>query len=1069
MKLARLLAIGIACALAPATAVAGDATLVPYLRFDRVTGMTKGAVRAIVQDPTGFMWFGTDEGLSRYDGYEFINYTAGADPAKNLSAATVTSLAVTDTALYIGTSKGLDKLDLATSALTHQHANAKDPAALGSDDISSLSLGAKGSLWIGTSDAGVDRLDLATDKVEHFRADPKTPDTIPDDGVNVVRELKDGTVWIGTREAGLGILDPKTKKVKRYVHDANADTSLASDAIYAIYQDHDGTVWIGTGTSLDRFDPKTGTFAHYLQAAAPAGAATDAGAATTTANTITAIVDGRDGGLWLGVKGIGVARFDRKTFAIESYKHDGADPTSIGNPVQWVAFADRGGVLWFGGDAGGASKLDLLRRQFTYYRAVHALSFVEQGNLTWLGTQGSGIRSFDPKTGAVKAYLDTELKDTWTTKIVPAGDGTLWLATTDRGLFHFNPATGALETFDTENNTLPSDAVLAVIKDGNTLWIGTFGGGLVKFDTKAKTAERYTSLATNAATLSSDAITTLYQDPTKPNLLWVGTAEGLNAFDKQSLQVVRYRNDPAKPTSLSHDHVTDIHADAKGTLWIATWGGGIDRFDRAANTFTAVRTAQGLASDVVYGILEDKSGRLWLTTNGGLTRFDPAKNEAARFGATDGLQDDEFAQGGFYQGASGSFYVGGPNGFNVFDPETIKTDTYVPPIVVTRLEVLGEARPFNDTVSLSYRDRSLTLRFAALSYAAPARNRYKYRLVGLDDTWVETDQRYVNYTSIPSGSYKLEIQGSNGHGVWSEAGVTIAIKVAPPPWRTWWAYCLYAALVVLIGGLLYRRHRGQLDALRRSHRLSELEREVALTTAVQEGFFPVERSVRDNSLALEAFYRAAAQCGGDWWTYESRGDNYLMIVGDVTGHGIGSAMVVAAAAATFRSVGRSVDDDARLWAMNEEVLRVSRGQYHMTLTAVELDLRTGRYLIRSAGGVPVFSLAPGSRARVLMCPGTPLGSTDFELGRLEGQLAPGERLLILTDGVPEVALANQQILGPRGVADFYMKTRELELKTALEQLIAKVEEVSTSAQDDDWTVVLVQWGQAAERSNQRAA
>ena len=872
-----------------------------------------------------------------------------------------------------------------------------------------------------------------------------------------MRELRDGTVWIGTREAGVDVLDPKAKKVKRLVHDPSKGTSLANDAIYAIYQDAEGTVWVGTGTTLDRFDPAAGSFAHFLESSA------------TETNTITAIVDGSDGGLWLGVKGIGVARFDRKTNAVESYSHDGADPTSIGNPVQWVAYADRGGVLWFGGDAGGASKLDLLRRQFTYYRSVHALSFVEQGDLVWLGTQGSGIRSFNRKTGEVKAYLDTELKDTWTTKIVPAHDGTLWLATTDRGLFHFAPQTGALETFDTDSNTLPSDAVLALLEDGTTLWIGTFGGGLVRFDTRAHTAERYTSLASNAATLSSDAITTLYQDPTKPNILWVGTADGLNAFDKQTLQVVRYRNDPAKSTSLSHDHVTDIHQDKKGTIWVATWGGGVNRFDRGAGTFTAVRAAQGLASDVVYGILEDKSGVLWLTTNGGLTRFDPANGAATTFGASDGLQDDEFAQGGFYQGPSGRFYVGGPNGFNVFVPEAVKTDKYAPPIVMTKLEVLGEPRAIPDRLSLSYRDRSLTVRFAALSYAAPARNRYKYRLVGVDDHWIETDQRTINYSSIPSGSYRLEILGSNGHGVWSEKGVLLPVKVAPPPWRTWWAYCLYAALVALIAGLLYRRHRTQLDALRRTHRLSELEREVALTTAVQEGFFPADRSVRDDAFGLEAFYRAAAQCGGDWWTYEPRGDKYLVIVGDVTGHGIGSAMVVAAAAATFRSVGQSVDDEARLWAMNEEVLRVSRGQYHMTMTAVEVDQRTGRYLIRSAGGVPVFSLAPGGRARVLMCPGTPLGSADFELGQLEGQLAPGERLLILTDGVPEIAMANDQILGPRGLANFFMQTRELEMKTALEQLIAKVEEVMTSVQDDDWTVVMVQWGTAAERPAVRAA
>jgi hypothetical protein len=382
----------------------------------------------------------------------------------------------------------------------------------------------------------------------------------------------------------------------------------------------------------------------------------------------------------------------------------------------------------------------------------------------------------------------------------------------------------------------------------------------------------------------------------------------------------------------------------------------------------------------------------------------------------------------------------------------------VPPLAITKYEVLGESKPIPDHVKLTYRDRWFAVSFSALAFASPIRNRYKYRLKGFDDKWVETDRRFVSYSSLPPGNYTLEIVGSNAHGVWADHGVALPIHVPPPPWRTWWAFSLYGLLLLLVIGLFIRRQRGQLDALRRVHRLSELEREMALTSAVQEGFFPPDRSVHDGSFRLEAFYRPAAECGGDWWTYESRGDSYFVIVGDATGHGAGSAMVTAAAAASFRSLGRRIQDDERLTTMNEEVLRVSREQYHMTLTAVDLNLVTGQYTVFSCGGVPVFALAPGQRPRVLMCPGTPLGSQLFEIGKLEGQLAPGERLLILTDGIPEVSLANEQLLGPRGVANFYQQTREQELETALSQLIKKVEEVQATSQDDDWTVVLVQWG-----------
>jgi serine phosphatase RsbU (regulator of sigma subunit) len=528
---------------------------------------------------------------------------------------------------------------------------------------------------------------------------------------------------------------------------------------------------------------------------------------------------------------------------------------------------------------------------------------------------------------------------------------------------------------------------------------------------------------------------------------------------------VRYLHDPKKPTSLSHDHINDVYEDKAGHVWVATWGGGLDKLDRKTEQFTAYGTEQGLASEVVYGVLEDKNGILWLPTDHGLTRFDPEKQTFTNYTSSDGLQDDEFGQGTFHKGGSGLIYVGGPRGFNVFVPENIQPDNYVPPVVLTNFELLGQKKPIPSKAALSFRDRWFSVEFAALGFAAPERNRYKYRLTGFHD-WIETNRRFVSYSSLPPGDYTLEVLGSNGDGRWSTTGVKLPIHVAPPPWRTWWAYTIYGLLTLLVAALFLLRQRSQLAALRRAHRLSELEREIALTSTIQEGFLPPERSLRDRELSLEGFYRPAAECGGDWWSYEQRGNSYMIVVGDATGHGAGSAMVTAAAAACFRSLGTLVDDDTRMHRMNEEVLRVSRGQYHMTLTAVDLDIETGRYDIQSAGGVPVFSLAPGKRARVLMCPGTPLGSPEFEIGRLQGQLVPGERLLVLTDGIPEVSMANAQLLGPRGVANFYMQTREEEVDVALQHLITKVEEVQAGAQDDDWTVVLVQWGtpEAAERA-----
>lgn len=1015
------------------------------LRFDRITGMTKGAVSAIAQDGSGLIWFGTEEGLSRYDGYEFVNYVPGQDQQNTLSNFTVTSLAASKDALWIGTIKGLNRLELGTNKFSVLKTNAQDAKSIASDDVRALHLGKSGLLWIGTADAGVDSLNPATGELRHYRSTANRNDSLSGDSISVIWEDKDGKVWIGTRETGLNRLDPASGKVTRYLHDPDRATTLSNDNVTSIYQDNAGTLWVATLDGLNRFDPAANTFKRYLKG--PEG----------DPRWITTIVEGADGGLWLGVKGIGVFRFDRRSSAIERYTHDSGDANSISHPWTRVAFSDRGGVLWFGFNAGGVSKLNLMRRDFGFYRTDPGLAFLEDGDHVWLGTQGRGLRSLNVKSGEVTSYLDEELRATWTMKIAHAEPGSLWLGTTDRGLFHYTPRTGKLDVYDTEGGSLASDAIFALLRDRESLWVGTYGAGLARLDTSKKTVEYFTSDAANAVTMSSDNVTAVHQDRTKPEILWIGTADGLNKFDKRNGRVERFLHDPAKPASLSHNHVTDIYEDRAGQLWIATWGGGLNRLGRDTGTFTAFHTAQGLASDVIYGILEDKSGALWITTNDGLTKFEPKTTKPINFRVGDGLQDDEFGQGGFHQGPSGRFYVGGPRGFNVFIPEELTPDSYVPPLVMTKFDLAGESRAVPSEVALSFRDRWFSVGFSALAYASPAQNRYKYRLTGFHD-WIETDRRFVSYSSLPPGDYTLEILGSNAHGVWNEDGIRLPIHVRPPPWRTWWAYLGYCAIVAVIVFLFVRRQRKQLDALQRAHRLSELEREMALTSAVQEGFFPTTPSVHDGGFRLEGFYRAASQCSGDWWWYEVRGDDYFILVGDVTGHGAGSAMVTAAAAACFRSLGTRVDDDTRLQEMNDEVLRVSRGQYLMTLTAVNVNVATGHFVIRSAGGVPVFSLPPFERAKVHMCPGMPLGSPDFQIGRLEGTLTPGERVLILTDGISEVSMANTQLLGPRGVANFYMQTRDHELKTALQQLIHKVEMVQAGGQDDDWTAVMLQWG-----------
>jgi ligand-binding sensor domain-containing protein len=1021
-------------------------TLLPRVRFDQVEGMPRGGVRAFAQDGRGLLWIGTDEGLGRFDGYRFQNWAAGAGNEHGLSSYAITALVADDKSLWVGTQGGgVDRLDLETQAIENLKADKKNPSSLPSNLILSLAGGADGRLWIGT-DAGLALLDRKTGAIQNFVAEGNEKSLSDNRIQTVFEDTKTGTLWVGTVEGGLHRKDKGSNDFVRY-RAAEDPSSLSNDSILSILRDSTGSVWVGTAEGLNRLDPATSKFERLL-----------------ADQTILSIAEGRDKGLWLGTR-TGVYRLDPKSRELEYYASDPDDPTTIPNPVVPAVFADPSGTLWVASDAGGAAKLYLLRRAFNFYRTNPVVSVLEDKDAVWLGGLSEGLRKLDLKTHQVTRYLETELGQAWTTALVPGGKGSLWIGTAENGLMQFVPATGAGNRYSTETG-FPSDTIFGpqgILYDAPVVWVGT-ANGLVRLDETTGAFRQFKNEPKDLTSLSDDRVVTVMRDRADRNLLWVGTYGGLNRLNISSGKVERFVHDPANPNSLSADHVTYLHDDGKGALWVATYGGGLNRMDLKTRAFKRYRTTEGLPTENIYGILADRAGALWLTTDNGLVKFSPDTGRSITFRINDGLQKNEFSQGGVHVGASGRFYVGGPLGFNAFMPESIEADTYVPPVVFTAFSIDNKPRRIPTApVTLSYFDRSLSVEFAAVGFAAPQLHRYRYRLSGFED-WIETDRRFVNYTNLPPGNYTLEIQGANHHGTWNTDGLKLAIRMKPAPWRTWWAYAGYVMILVLIVGIYVARQKRRIIAIQKAHRLTELEREMDLVSAVQHGFLPVTPTGVERNLQVEGYYRPAAQCSGDWWWHERRNDRYLVLVGDVTGHGSGPAMVTAAVAACFRSVGSKLDGiEAVLAEMNQEVLRAGRGQMHMTMTAVEIDFMSGEYIIYSAGGLPVFTLPPTGRARQHAVPGTPLGTEEFELGVYEGVLIAGERMLVLTDGLVEIETASGKILGTRQISRLFMETEAQPLRPALEQIVQRVDSQMLGPQQDDWTAVVLQWGTSAVR------
>ncbi|MGA9119777.1 MAG: triple tyrosine motif-containing protein, partial [Bacteroidota bacterium] len=310
----------------------------------------------------------------------------------------------------------------------------------------------------------------------------------------------------------------------------------------------------------------------------------------------------------------------------------------------------------------------------------------------------------------------------------------------------------------------------------------------------------------------------LYQS--RDHRLWVGTwGGGLNVLDPATGKFSRFIE---SEDGLTNNTVLSIYEDSKGTLWLGTYGGGLNRFDPAKGTFSAYTDAHGLPNNVVYGILPDRKGNLWLTTNKGLARFSPATGTCRVFDANDGLQGNEFNQGAYHESSSGELFVGGVNGVNAFFPEEVTDNPTIPPVYLTSFRIfdkpanLGAAVNTVQRIQLEYDQNYFSFEFVALDFSSPEKNRYAYRLEGLDASWIDAGRRrFASYTNLDPGQYVFRCRGSNSDGVWNESGAFIELVIAPPYWKTWWFQT--AALLVVLGSLflIYRVRVNKLIAIER--------------------------------------------------------------------------------------------------------------------------------------------------------------------------------------------------------------------------------------------------------------
>ena len=834
------------------------------IRFEKISvehGLSQSSISSILQDSKGFLWFGTEDGLNKYDGYGFTVFRHEPDDPLSISDNSVYSLFEdSNQVLWIGTyGRGLNRFDRDKEEFIQYRHNADDLTSIASDQVNSIGNDADGNLWIGT-DNGLDRFDPDSEEFFHYTHDPDNPSSLSGNSIGDIYLDQDGILWIGTLGGGLNRYDPSSDGFIHYLRDDKKPNQISSDYVSSITGDNRGNLWIGTRTGgLNFFDKESEEFfPHRYDANAvdPFGQ-----------NSITSVGIDADGNIWIGTNGGGIEIFNPKTGSSHFLTHDPADTATLSSDIITKILIDPSGNVWVGTFGAGVNRFDPITARFTHYRHISSnpdsltannvmtLAEDREGNL-WIGYINGGLDYYDRNTGEKDNFQhDPEdpfsLSSNEIMSVIVAQSGDVWIGTKGGGLNRFMPLPKRFihyqhDPVNPESLSLDSVNVIFEDRDGS-LWVGTNGGGLDRFNPKTENFFHYMSDPKDPTSLSNNFIWSITED--RAGNLWIGTGGGgISVLEHGSGKFTQILHDPADPASLGDTDIFSMYEDDFGTMWIGTFGSGLDKFIPETGEFTHYRTSSGLSNNVVYGILEDQEGNLWLGTNLGISRFNPETEVFKNFYASDGLQSNEFNVGAHLIDSTGMMFFGGINGISAFHPEDIKNTTYMPPIIITSLLQNGEEILEDQSVEdldelvINWTNNNLEFEFVALNFSPSEKSQYAYKLVGFDEDWNYIGaSRNGRYTNIPAGSYTLQIIATNSDGIWNEDGALLDIKVVPPFWETWWFIGL---VTIFIMGSVIMGYRLRIRSIK--SRSKELENQVKIRT----------EEIERRRLEMESLYQA---------------------------------------------------------------------------------------------------------------------------------------------------------------------------------------------------------------------
>ncbi len=822
--------------------------------------LSQNTIDCIWRDSRGFMWFGTWNGLNRFDGYHFTTYKAD-NRANSLSNNFIYSLCEDNYGkLWIGTKYGLNQYDFTHNLFRSFYHDRNDFNTLGENQINAVYCDHEGFIWAGTAKSGLDKIkyDYRKNKIEqiwHFRNNPENPNSIAGNTINTIYADKQKNIWIGT-SAGLSLLDSGKGSFKR-INLGQSPSGINTSNVLSIFEDRKGVFWIGTEQGLVRWFRDSGKMQWYIPEPANKNSL-----AHLTVNSIT---QDALGNVIIGTLG-GVNIYRELSDDFESIAVNTDKDYCLSSEFVNAVLADDQGNVWIGTDKGGINQYNVYQKQFYYIgqsgsgikglNCATVNSVLDERNVLWVGTAGGGLNVINKNTGIISycnysAFDGSSLSSDFITTIHRDKHDQLWVGTWGNGLNRLIESGGKkrFERYNVQSSSIRSNLISSIWEDERGfLVIGTFNG----LDLFYPRQKRFVTVANQAKKRSITEVGCILQD--RKGDYWFGSRIGLFHIKGNRIEdeltdndIRHFVNVPGDNNSIPGNYVISLCEDQQGNIWVGTYGNGICRItetETGNKKFDNYTERDGLCNNVVYSIIEDKRGFLWLSTDNGLSKFDPSSLVFRNYYVTDGLQSNQFYWSAANKSAEGWIYFGGTDGLNYFYPDSIRDHHYRPQVILTDLKVFNQSVPVGvwkdkktileksitetDEINLSWHENVFSVEFSALDFYQPEKIMYRYKMEGVDNGWVEvkSNRRFANYTNLKGGEYRFYVQASNSSGVWIESPTELNINIKPPFWETTWfkLASIIAVLVSFIG--YYRYHTHRLKARKR-----ELEKLVHERTA----------------------------------------------------------------------------------------------------------------------------------------------------------------------------------------------------------------------------------------------